>query len=125
MRLERRVSVELGTRYVLVSLSRPFLGRENLTALLLQKSAQTTDTYRLLARLVAERDVINGEFQRAALQERQYAQGYALARTEREQEGEQAREVRKMVGEGARGWLEEQCVSFSISLFLLSLRSLS
>ncbi|BGP18714.1 hypothetical protein JCM10213_009192 [Rhodosporidiobolus nylandii] len=72
------------------------------------RSAQTTDTWRLLAKLVNERDVLNGEFQRAALQERQYAQGYLSA----DQQGEDAREVRKMIAEGARGWLEEQFLAY-------------
>ncbi|GAA5858920.1 hypothetical protein JCM8547_007156 [Rhodosporidiobolus lusitaniae] len=72
------------------------------------RSAQTTDTWRLLSRLVNERDVLNGEFQRTALQERQYAQGYLS----KDQEGEGAREVRRMVADGARGWLEEQFLAY-------------
>ncbi|GAA5992093.1 hypothetical protein JCM11641_002537 [Rhodosporidiobolus odoratus] len=72
------------------------------------RAAQTTDTYRLLAKLVNERDVLNGEFQRTALQERQYAAGYLA----QDQEGEQAREVRRMVADGARGWLEEQFLAY-------------
>ncbi|GAA5894119.1 hypothetical protein JCM6882_007988 [Rhodosporidiobolus microsporus] len=72
------------------------------------RAQQTTDTYRLLARLVNERDVLNGEFQRTALQERQYAAGYLA----RDQEGEGARDVRRMVADGARGWLEEQFLAY-------------
>lgn len=69
-----------------------------------QKSAQTTETYRLLAHLVHEHDVVHGEFQRQALGERQYAAAYLHAN----QEGEEAVAMRKLVGEGGRGWLEEQ-----------------
>lgn len=57
-----------------------------------------------MSHLVRERDVLNGEFQRTALQERQYAQGYLLA----DQESQDAIEVRKMIGDGAREYLEEQ-----------------
>jgi nuclear pore complex protein Nup93 len=59
-----------------------------------------------LSHLVRECDVLNGEFQRTALQERQYAQGYLLA----DPESQAAVEVRKMIGDGAREYLEEQCV---------------
>ncbi|GAA6041370.1 hypothetical protein JCM8097_007689 [Rhodosporidiobolus ruineniae] len=72
------------------------------------RTAQTTDTWRLLSHLVNERDVLNGEFQRAALQERQYAAGYLA----QDQEGEGAREVRRMVADGAKGWLEEQFLAY-------------
>ena len=59
-----------------------------------------------MSHLVRECDVLNGEFQRTALQERQYAQGYLLA----DPESQDAIEVRKMIGDGAREYLEEQCV---------------
>ncbi|GAA5993540.1 hypothetical protein JCM10908_000639 [Rhodotorula pacifica] len=72
------------------------------------RSAQTTETWRLLSHLVRERDVLNGEFQRTALQERQYAKGYLLA----DQESQDAIEVRKMIGDGAREYLEEQFMSY-------------
>ncbi|GAA6021747.1 hypothetical protein JCM10207_008563 [Rhodosporidiobolus poonsookiae] len=72
------------------------------------RAQQTTETWRLLARLVDERDVLHGEFQRAALQERQYAAAYLGD----DQEGEQARGLRRMVGEGARGYLEEQFLAY-------------
>ncbi len=57
-----------------------------------------------MSHLVRERDVLNGEFQRTALQERQYAQGYLLA----DPESQDAVEVRRMIGDGAREYLEEQ-----------------
>lgn len=79
-------------RVAVLTLSRP------------QRSAQATETWRLLSHLVRERDVLNGEFQRTALQERQYARGYLLA----DQESQDAIEVRQMIGDGAREYLEEQ-----------------
>lgn len=69
-----------------------------------QKSIQTTETWRLLSHLVQERDVLNGEFQRTALQERQYALAYLAS----DQESLEAVRLRQMIGEGARGFLEEQ-----------------
>ncbi|KWU41638.1 NIC-domain-containing protein [Rhodotorula sp. JG-1b] len=72
------------------------------------RSAQTTETWRLLSHLVRECDVLNGEFQRTALQERQYAQGYLLA----DPESQDAIEVRKMIGDGAREYLEEQFMTY-------------
>lgn len=70
----------------------------------MQRSTQTTETWRLLAHLVGERDVLNGEFQRTALQERQYAQAYLMS----DAESQDAAGVRKMIGDGAREYLEEQ-----------------
>lgn len=72
--------------------------------MLLQKSPQTTETFRLLAHLVNEQDVLNGEFQRTALNERQYAQAYLADN----QEGQAAVVLRKMLGDGGKSWLEEQ-----------------
>ncbi|GAA6062838.1 hypothetical protein JCM10212_001844 [Sporobolomyces blumeae] len=72
------------------------------------RTAQTTETWRLLSHLVQERDVLNGEFQRAALQERQYAAAYLAA----DQEGQDSVELRRMVGEGARHYLEEQFMAY-------------
>ncbi|BGP34324.1 nuclear pore complex subunit [Rhodotorula toruloides] len=72
------------------------------------RSAQATETWRLLSHLVQERDVLKGEFQQAALQERQYAKAYLLA----DQESQDAVELRRMVGDGARGYLEEQFLAY-------------
>ncbi|GAA6006571.1 linker nucleoporin NIC96 [Rhodotorula paludigena] len=72
------------------------------------RSAQTTETWRLLSHLVQERDVLHGEFQRAALQEREYAQAYLFA----DAESQDAVELRRKVGEGARGYLEEQFLAY-------------
>lgn len=69
-----------------------------------QKSTQTTETWRLLAHLVQEHDVLNGEFQRTALQERKYRTAYLAP----DQEGLDATNLRKMIGEGAKKHLEEQ-----------------
>ncbi len=67
------------------------------------KAAQTADTYALLAAIVRERDVQNGEFQREAVGARQYAGAYQA-----QAESEDGRGVRKMVGRGGREWLEGQ-----------------
>ncbi|BGP26679.1 nuclear pore complex protein Nup93 [Rhodotorula toruloides] len=72
------------------------------------RSAQATETWRLLSHLVQERDVLNGEFQRTALQERQYAKAYLLA----SQESQDAVQVRRMIGDGAREYLEEQFLAY-------------
>ncbi|GAA5917547.1 hypothetical protein JCM8208_005072 [Rhodotorula glutinis] len=72
------------------------------------RAAQTTETWRLLSHLVQERDVLNGEFQRTALQERQYAQAYLAE--DQEQQG--AVELRRMIGDGAKGYLEEQFLAY-------------
>ncbi|SCV71462.1 BQ2448_3050 [Microbotryum intermedium] len=71
------------------------------------KATQTTETWRLLAHLVQERDVLNGEFQRKALQERQYAAAYLNL----DQDAVQGAQLRKMVAEGAKQHLEEQQVA--------------
>lgn len=75
-----------------------------------QKSIQTTETWRLLSHLVQERDVLNGEFQRASLAERQYARAYLND----DQESIEASQVRKMISDGAREHLEEQSVISAI-----------
>jgi len=67
------------------------------------KVVQTADTYALLAAIAGEHDVQNGEFQREAVGERQYATAYAA-----QAESEDARGVRRMVGRGGREWLEGQ-----------------
>ncbi|GAA5930513.1 hypothetical protein JCM3775_003790, partial [Rhodotorula graminis] len=72
------------------------------------RATQTTETWRLLSHLVQERDVLNGEFQRTALQERQYAQAYLAE--DQEQQG--AVELRRMIGDGAKGYLEEQFLAY-------------
>ncbi|SCZ89311.1 BZ3500_MvSof-1268-A1-R1_Chr1-1g01098 [Microbotryum saponariae] len=72
------------------------------------KATQTTETWRLLAHVVQERDVLNGEFQRKALQERQYAAAYlGLA-----QDAVQPAQLRKMIAEGAKHHLEEQFMNY-------------
>lgn len=51
-----------------------------------------------------EHDVLNGEFQRTALQERQYKSVYLAS----DQDSLDATRLRKMIGDGARAHLEEQ-----------------
>lgn len=78
-----------------------------------QKSTQMTDSWRLLSHLVRERDVLNGEFQRTSITERQYARAYSTI----DQESLEAVELRKMITEGAKEHLEEQCVFLWLSRF--------
>jgi nuclear pore complex protein Nup93 len=80
-----------------------------------QKSVQTTETWRLLSHLVQERDVLNGEFQRTSLTERQYAGAYLSE----DQESVDASQVRKMISDGAREHLEEQSVHSRCSFHAL------
>ncbi|CEQ40752.1 SPOSA6832_02404, partial [Sporobolomyces salmonicolor] len=68
----------------------------------------TTETWRLLSHVVQERDVLNGEFQRTALQERQYAKAYLADN----QETQEAVELRKMISDGGRAYLEEQFLAY-------------
>ncbi|GAA5859368.1 hypothetical protein JCM1840_004583 [Sporobolomyces johnsonii] len=72
------------------------------------RAAQTTETWRLLSHLVQERDVLNGEFQRTALQERQYAKAYLAD----DQEIQEAVELRRMISDGGRVHLEEQFLAY-------------
>ncbi|GAA5972866.1 hypothetical protein JCM21900_003328 [Sporobolomyces salmonicolor] len=72
------------------------------------RAAQTTETWRLLSHVVQERDVLNGEFQRTALQERQYAKAYLADN----QETQEAVELRKMISDGGRAYLEEQFLTY-------------
>ncbi|GAA5920378.1 hypothetical protein JCM1841_005599 [Sporobolomyces salmonicolor] len=72
------------------------------------RAAQTTETWRLLSHVVQERDVLNGEFQRTALQERQYAKAYLADN----QETQEAVELRKMISDGGRAYLEEQFLAY-------------
>jgi nuclear pore complex protein Nup93 len=58
-----------------------------------------------LAHLVQERDVLQGEFQRKALQERCYATAYLNGG-----EGTDAVELRRMITAGGKTYLEEQSV---------------
>ncbi|GAA5938812.1 linker nucleoporin NIC96 [Sporobolomyces koalae] len=67
------------------------------------KSSQTTETWRLLAHLVQERDVLNGEFQRKALQERCYATAYL-----NQDNSSEAGELRRTITAGGKNYLEEQ-----------------
>lgn len=83
-------------------------GRAGLTSLPdIQRATQLAETWSLLAHLVREHDVVNGEFQREALQERQYASDYLSEN----QDSPQAKDLRKMFTGGALAHLEEQCVS--------------
>ena len=79
-----------------------------MTRLLSQKSSQTTETWRLLAHLVQERDVLQGEFQRKALQERCYATAYLNSGDSIE-----AVELRRMITSGGKTYLEEQSAPMS------------
>ncbi|KAK4050856.1 nuclear pore complex subunit [Microbotryomycetes sp. JL201] len=72
------------------------------------KTIQTTESWRLLSHIVQERDVLNGEFQRTALQERQYAAAYLA----KDQESLDAVQLRQMFGQGSRAYLEEQFMSY-------------
>jgi nuclear pore complex protein Nup93 len=70
-----------------------------------QRTSETTETWQLLAHLVNERQVNkNGEFEREALSERQYAKAYLAE----DQNGADATALRKMIGDGAREHLEKQ-----------------
>ena len=60
----------------------------------------------MLSRIVQERDVLNGEFQRTALQERQYATAYLA----KDQDSADAVRLRQLFGDGSRAYLEEQSV---------------
>ncbi|GAA5876807.1 hypothetical protein JCM16303_006291 [Sporobolomyces ruberrimus] len=71
------------------------------------KSQQTTETWRLLAHIVQERDVLQGEFQRKALQERCYATAYLSGG-----EGTDAVELRRMITAGGKTYLEEQFMNY-------------
>ncbi|GAA5959783.1 hypothetical protein JCM3765_000101 [Sporobolomyces pararoseus] len=71
------------------------------------KSSQTTETWRLLAHLVQERDVLQGEFQRKALQERCYASAYLNSGDSIE-----AVELRRMITSGGKTYLEEQFMNY-------------
>ncbi|GAA6011273.1 hypothetical protein JCM11491_006780 [Sporobolomyces phaffii] len=72
------------------------------------KSNQATETWRLLAHLVQERDVLSGEFQRKALQERCYATAYLG----RGSGGSEAVELRRMITQGGKAYLEEQFMNY-------------
>ncbi|KAM0790861.1 hypothetical protein ACM66B_004702 [Microbotryomycetes sp. NB124-2] len=72
------------------------------------KTIQTTESWRLLSHIVQERDVLNGEFQRTALQERQYALAYLA----KDQESLDAVQLRQMFSQGSRAYLEEQFMSY-------------
>lgn len=69
-----------------------------------QKTAQLADSWRLVAHLVKERDVINGEFQREAMQEGQYSRAYQAV----DQESSEAKELRSTLVSGGLVHLEEQ-----------------
>ncbi|GAA5897343.1 linker nucleoporin NIC96 [Sporobolomyces salmoneus] len=71
------------------------------------KSTQTTETWRLLAHLVQERDVLQGEFQRKALQERCYASAYLGS-----SDSIEAVELRRMITDGGKTYLEEQFMNY-------------
>lgn len=59
----------------------------------------------MLTHLVREKDVINGEFQRAAIRERQYAQTYVDPATYQSADGVT---LRNNLIEGAKAFLEAQ-----------------
>ncbi|KAM0753758.1 NIC-domain-containing protein [Meredithblackwellia eburnea MCA 4105] len=73
------------------------------------KSAQTTETWRLLSHLVKERDVLNGEFQRKSLVQGQYSAAYRLQQSS---DSADAVQLRKSIAEGARDHLEEQFMAY-------------
>jgi len=66
-------------------------------------SDQVTETWRLLASLVGEKDVLNGEFQRKALGEREFGKAYLG-----DGEGMEAKELRRMLTRGGKEYLEGQ-----------------
>jgi nuclear pore complex protein Nup93 len=71
-----------------------------------KRSAQLAETWRLLAQVVGENNVVDGEFQREALTERQYAKAYLSE----DQETAPVKEIRSMITSGALTHLQEQCV---------------
>jgi len=77
---------------------------------------QVTETWRLLASLVGEKDVLNGEFQRKALGEREFGAAYLA-----EGETGDKKELRRMLTRGGKEYLEGQYASTfpSLSLSLL------
>jgi nuclear pore complex protein Nup93 len=86
------------------------------------RTTQLADTWRLLGHLVRERDVVNGEFRRDVVSERQYANVYLSP----DQDSGDAKELRRMVTSGALQFLEEQYVpSASLIHCLYSSRCLS
>lgn len=70
----------------------------------LQRVAQLSDTWRLVSHIVKEKDVVDGEFQREALAERQYAKAYLS----QNQDSPETKELRRMVASGSLAFLEEQ-----------------
>lgn len=78
---------------------------------------QLADTWRLLGHLVRERDVVNGEFRRDVVSQRQYANVYLSP----DQDSGDAKELRRMVTSGALQFLEEQYVNMSNAMSLLNL----
>lgn len=64
---------------------------------------QVTETWRLLASLVGEKDVLNGEFQRKALSEREFKEAY-LGNLD----SNDAKELRRMLTRGGKEYLEGQ-----------------
>lgn len=68
-----------------------------------QESKSSTDTWRLLTSIVGERDVLNGEFQRAALAERHYASAYLSAPSSAPK-----MELNTKIARGSREHLERQ-----------------
>jgi len=75
---------------------------------------QVTETWRLLASLVGEKDVLNGEFQRKALGEREFGNAYLA-----EGETGEKKELRRMLTRGGKEYLEGQYASHFPSLSLL------
>lgn len=70
----------------------------------MQRSAQLAEAWRLLAHITKERDVVDGEFQREALQEGQYSRAYQSP----DQESVDAKTLRSSIVSGGLMHLEEQ-----------------
>lgn len=76
------------------------------------KQLQIVETWKILASVVGEKDVVNGEFQKNPLKEGVYFRPYNLT----EEVDIEAIELRKMFVKGAKSSLESQSV-FSTTFF--------
>ncbi|TIC03273.1 NIC-domain-containing protein [Wallemia mellicola] len=72
------------------------------------RSNQVHDCWNLLASSLREKSVVNGEFQRAALSEREYAHAYLFESVE----SESARNLRTMWTNGSKRFLEHQFLKY-------------
>lgn len=69
-----------------------------------QRSAQLAEAWKLLSNIVNEKDVVQGEFQGVALQERQYAKAYLST----DIDTADSRDLQAQITSGGLAFLEEQ-----------------